>query len=75
VLNNIGDMNDLDSAGQLIAFIVGVGGCIAVGMHLITHQRKEKYGAPLYDGGSVPRVAMDLEAQGQPRALHRRATY
>ena len=56
VLNNIGNVNDLGSTGQLIAFIVSIGGCMATGMHLTTHQRKEKYGAPLYDGCRVDKI-------------------
>ncbi|RPB21598.1 hypothetical protein L211DRAFT_423263 [Terfezia boudieri ATCC MYA-4762] len=47
-LNNVGDVNNLTSTGQLVALIVSVGGCLLVTMERFVQQRRG-FGLPLYD--------------------------
>ena len=48
VQNNIVEVNDMLSPGQLIAFIVAIGACLTVAMQVRVDDRKKLYGAALH---------------------------
>ncbi|KAF8451437.1 hypothetical protein BGX38DRAFT_1259594 [Terfezia claveryi] len=50
ILNNVGNVNNLASTGQLVALIVSLGGCQLVAMERFLHKpRQAQFGFPLYD--------------------------
>ena len=54
VVNKIQGVNDLNTTGQLIPFVVSLGAMLAMIGEVITRERRELYGSPLRAGKSSP---------------------
>jgi len=54
VMNNVTGVNNLLTAGQLLAFIVGIGGFLVAGLLYVTEERHKWYGEPWYEEWTAP---------------------
>lgn len=69
-LNTVGNVNDLTSTGQLVAFIVSVGGCITLAMQVGVEDPRKEFTHTLYGPGATAEARRSGEEAERHQSQH-----